>query len=129
MELETAGIGFFCWSRLKSSGSGLMLRELGVLWWQSCDNSYNYRQILTMSAHIKRKNIYYTFIKNKIILFFKNVYFKICIIKMLTGAGGTNRSRVTIGPAPQYCLSLSAIRSKMMAIGRVPKCMVFSLSF
>ena len=38
-----AGAGLSCWNRswLKSSGSGLLLCDLGVLWWQSCDNSYN----------------------------------------------------------------------------------------
>ena len=32
--------GLFCWSRWKSSGSGLLLCGLGVLWWQSSDSSY-----------------------------------------------------------------------------------------
>ena len=46
----------FCWTRFKSSSSGLLLCDQGVLWWQSCDNSYNFSQILTIFTQIKRKN-------------------------------------------------------------------------
>ena len=35
-----AGAGIFCWRQRKSSGSGLLLCGLEVLWWQSSDNSY-----------------------------------------------------------------------------------------
>ena len=30
--------------------SGLLLCDLGVLWWQSCDNSYNFSQLITSVA-------------------------------------------------------------------------------
>ena len=44
---QCCGAGLFCLSRnrWKSSGSRrsrLSVCDLGVLWWQRCDNSYNY---------------------------------------------------------------------------------------
>ena len=45
----------FCWTRFKSSSSGLLLCDQGVLWWQSCDNSNNFSQILTIFKQIEIK--------------------------------------------------------------------------
>ena len=66
-----AGTGIFCRSRLKSTGSGLLLCDLGVLWWQSCYNSYNVSQILTVFTQIERQNRY-TLKKRKMIYFIFN---------------------------------------------------------
>ena len=46
-----AGAGIFWMSRirLKVSGSRLLLCDLGDLRWQSCDNTYNFSPILTIS--------------------------------------------------------------------------------
>ena len=42
VEPKPAGAGLCSWSRFKSSG--LLLCDLGVLWGQNCDNSYNFRK-------------------------------------------------------------------------------------
>ena len=39
-------------SRLKCTGSGLLLCDIGVLRWQSCDNSYNFSQIITICTSV-----------------------------------------------------------------------------
>ena len=54
---------------LKCTGSGLLLCDLGVLWWQNCDISYNFSQILTIFTQIVRQNKY-TFKKGKNILLY-----------------------------------------------------------
>ena len=78
-EPEPAWAGQFCWSRnrWKVSGPGLLLCDLGgVLRWQSCGNSYNFSQIITIVTQIERTNRY-TFIKVRlfsfILFFFKFV--------------------------------------------------------
>ena len=53
-----AGAGFCSWSRLKGSGSRLLLCYLGVPRLQSCDSSYNFSRILTIFTQIERKNKY-----------------------------------------------------------------------
>ena len=77
VEPEPAGAGLFCWSRSrwKGAGSGLLLCDLGVLRWQSCGNSYNFSQIITIVTQIERTNRY-TFRKVQLSSFiFQNWFF------------------------------------------------------
>ena len=48
---------------------------VGVLRWQSCDNSYNFSQIITIVAQMKRKNRYGTPLEksNTIFLYFSKL--------------------------------------------------------
>ena len=62
---QCCGAEPFCRIRLKCTGFGLLLCDLGVQWWQSCDNSYNFSQIITIFTQIERKNRE-TFKKGKI---------------------------------------------------------------
>ena len=62
------------------TGSGLFLCDLGVLRWQSCDNSYNWSQYITLtnfsSSHKLKKIRTYTLKKEKFsFFFFKTVFF------------------------------------------------------
>ena len=40
------------------AGSGLLLCDLRVLRWQSCGDSYNFRQFITIFTQIERTNRY-----------------------------------------------------------------------
>ena len=103
---QCCGARPFCQSRswLKSSGSGsgLLLFDLGVLWRQSCDNSYHFSQFSKFFLH-KLKEKIGTLLKklNYFTLFFK------------TGARSRmiqNRSPVKIGSAPQHCIYVIDIK-------------------
>ena len=81
--------------------------NLGVQWWQSCDNSYNFNQIKIFFTQIERENRYvlYTFKKQNYFPFFQNCtgtgtcLFEFVLNKFVSGAGATvgtgsrNRSR------------------------------------
>ena len=58
---QCCGAGLFFWSRsrLKCTGSGLLLCDIGVLRWQSCDNSYNLSQIITICTSVADPDRYY----------------------------------------------------------------------
>ena len=59
--VEPAPARFFFYGAGQNApgGSGRLLCDLGVLWWQSCDNSCNFSQILTFL----QKNRYRTLFK------------------------------------------------------------------
>ena len=56
--------------------SNCMSINLGVQWWQSCDNSYNFNQIKIFFTQIERENRYvlYTFKKQNYFPFFSQLY-------------------------------------------------------
>ena len=79
---QCCGAGLFSWSRSQwkwaGSSSGLLLCDIptvGFLRWQSCDNSYNFSQIITIVAQMKRKNRYGTPLEksNTIFLYFSKL--------------------------------------------------------
>ena len=100
---QCCGAGFFCWrrSRCKLTGAGLLLCDLGVLRWQNCDNSYNFRQILTIFKFYTYRKKQQVHFKKKVKLssfFYKTVPYVLCkfvsnIFFLETGAGRMNRSR------------------------------------
>ena len=84
---------FFCQSQC---GSGLLLCDLGILRWQSCDNSYSFSQISTIVMQIEiKKLIRYIHLKSKIIFFIFCIFcLNLCFNKFSVGRMTWSRSRL-----------------------------------
>ena len=65
-ELEPARAGLFCWSRWKGAGR-----------WQSCGNSYNFSQIITIVHKLKEQIGTLLEKYNYLLLFFKTEFFSL----------------------------------------------------